>query len=359
MAAPTAAESKRLHQFVLLGLGLVTFALCVYIARPFLPPLIAATALTILCYPLHLKLLRRLKNPNLAAALSLAFVTVVILVPAVMLVIVLINEATDLYRELAQRSQAGGGWAEWSASVLHKTITWFGVRSVETEEQIRNTIIDRFKSLDSLVLRWGQSLVTNLVSLIVTSVITLFSLFFLFRDGQRLKRELERILPLDPGVARRLFSEVGQSVIANFYGIGAVSLAQGALTGLIFFILGLPSPVLWGVAAAFFSMIPLVGPAIIWAPAALVLGVSGSWIKAVIMVAFGAGVIGLADNFIRPYVISERVNMHPLLVFVALLGGAQAFGFLGLFIGPAILTLASAVLRLLQPPADSVSGHNG
>ena len=70
------------------------------------------------------------------------------------------------------------------------------------------------------------------------------------------------------------------------------------------------------------------------------------------MVAFGAGVIGLADNFIRPYVISGRVNMHPLLVFVALLGGAQAFGFLGLFIGPAILTLASAVLKLLHPPAE-------
>jgi predicted PurR-regulated permease PerM len=152
-------------------------------------------------------------------------------------------------------------------------------------------------------------------------------------------------------VARRLFSDVGQSIIANFYGIGAVALAQGTLTAIIFLILGLPSPVLWGVAAALFSMIPIVGPAIVWAPAALALGFGGSWGKAIILAAYGAGVIGLADNFIRPYVVSGRVNMHPLLVFVALLGGAQTFGILGLFIGPAALTLAVAVIELLRPEA--------
>ena len=99
-------------------------------------------------------------------------------------------------------------------------------------------------------------------------------------------------------------------------------------------------------------MIPILGPAIIWGPAALVLGLNGSWGKAAILAAFGIGAIGLADNFIRPYVISGRVKLHPLLVFVALLGGAQAFGFLGLFIGPAALSLAVAVFELLRPEAE-------
>ena len=183
-------------------------------------------------------------------------------------------------------------------------------------------------------------------------MVTLFSLFFLFRDGHHLKQQLIRLMPLEPAMAKRLFGDVGQSVVANFYGIGAVALSQGSLTGLIFFLLGLPSPLLWAAAAALFSMIPLLGPAIIWAPAALVLGLNGYWGKAAILAAFGVGVIGLADNFIRPYVISGRVNLHPLLIFVSLLGGAQAFGFLGLFIGPAALSLVMTILELLRPRAD-------
>jgi predicted PurR-regulated permease PerM len=344
-------DAKRLHQVFLIGLGLVALAFCLVIARPFLPPLVAATSLAVLCYPIYLMLLRRVRRPNLAAALAVLWVTVVILVPAILLCSVLVGEAGDLYRMLAAKSSAGGGWAEWSANALHKALSWAGVRSLDTEEQIRNAIIERFKTLDAVLLSWGRTMIANIVSLVVSAVIALFSLFFLFRDGARLKRGLERNLPLEPGVARRLFSDVGQSIIANFYGIGAVALAQGTLTAIIFLILGLPSPVLWGVAAALFSMIPIVGPAIVWAPAALALGFGGSWGKAIILAAYGAGVIGLADNFIRPYVVSGRVNMHPLLVFVALLGGAQTFGILGLFIGPAALTLAVAVIELLRPEA--------
>lgn len=341
-------DRKRIHQVCLIGLGLAALAVCVIIAEPFLTPFIAATALAVLCYPAHVRLLRRIRRPNVAAGISVAWVTILVLVPATLLVIVLTREAGDLYRVLADKSSAGGGWAEWSASVLHKGISYVGIKSEDTQEQIQAGLIQRFKTLDGVLLRWGQAMITNLVSLIGTAVITLFTLFFLFRDGPRLKRELERGLPLDPGVARRLFSEVGQSVVANFYGIGAVALVQGSLTGLIFLVLGLRSPVLWGAAAAMFSMIPLVGPAIIWAPGAVALGMGGSWVKAAIMTGFGVGVIGLADNFIRPYVISGRVNLHPLVVFVSLLGGAQAFGFLGLFIGPAAVTVAMAVYELLQ-----------
>jgi predicted PurR-regulated permease PerM len=345
-------DSKRVHQVFLIGLGLSALALCLYIAQPFLAPLVAATALAVLCYPFHLRLLRRLRRPNLTAAVSVAWVVVVIVVPAMILAIILTREASDLYRLLAQKTSDRGGWTELSANTLHRGLSWIGVRSMDTEEQIREAIIARFKTMDSVLLRWGQALLANMVSLVVSATIALFALFFLFRDGPQLKRELERVLPLDPGVAKRLFSEVGQSVVANFYGIGAVALAQGTLTGIIFLALGLPSPVLWGSGAALFSMIPLVGPAIIWAPAALILAIAGSWGKAAILAAFGAGVISLADNFIRPYVISERVNLHPLLVFVALLGGAQAFGVLGLFIGPAAVTVAMAVFELLQPEPE-------
>ncbi len=350
---PDAAENqKRTQQIFLIVLGLAALGICLVIAQPFLGALVTATALAILFYPIHARLLRRLRNANLAATISLILVTVAVLVPAILLGTAIIREARDMYQAMAVKSAAGGGWTEWSTSALHRVLSVGGVRSLETEGQVRAMIVQRLRSLDGVLLDAGQALVTNIVSLVVTTVVSLFALFFLFRDGHHLKRRLEHLVPLDHSVARRLLGDIGQSVIANFYGIGAVALAQGGLTGLIFFLLGLPSPVLWGTAAGLFSMIPILGPAIIWVPAALVLGLNGHWGKAAILMGFGVGAIGLADNFIRPYVISGRVNLHPLLVFVALLGGAQAFGFLGLFIGPAALSLAVAVFELLRPESE-------
>lgn len=349
---PEPDQAKRTQQVFLLILGLCALAVCAVIAQPFLGSLIAATALAVLFFPVHQRILHRLRRPNAAATVSLILVIVVVLVPAVLLTTAIVGEAREAYRVLAVKSAAGGGWSEWSASSLHRIVSWAGVRSVDTEEQIRTAIIDRVQALDGVLLRAGQALITNIVSLVVTTSITLFALFFLFRDGHRLKRRIEHLMPLERGAAERLFGDIGQSVVANFYGIGAVSLAQGSLTGIIFWVLGIQSPVLWAAAAALFSMVPVFGPALIWAPAAIGLGLSGAWGKAVILTAFGMGVIALADNFIRPYVISGRVNLHPLLVFVSLLGGAQVFGLLGLFIGPAALTLAVAVFELLKPQPE-------
>ena len=346
-------ESKRFQHSFLLALGAATLAVCFAILRPFLMPLVAAVALAILFYPLHNRIVRSLRRPNLSAGLSVVLVIVLILLPAFLLGTAVARELRQLYDVAASKSAAGGGWTEWTANLLHRGILWAGVESPETEEQIRNALLERVQALGGVLLAFTRDLLANLVSLIVNAVVTLFSLFFLFRDGSRLKHGLARITPLPPGAFHRLFADIGRSVLANVYGIGAVAVAQGALTAVIFSLLGLKSPVLWGTVAGLFSMIPILGPPIVWVPASIFLAASGSWGKAFILVAFGAGVIGLADNFIRPYVISGRVNLHPLLVFFALLGGAQAFGFLGLFIGPATLSVTVAIVELLrEEPTD-------
>jgi predicted PurR-regulated permease PerM len=341
-------ESSRFQTGFLLALGAAMLAVCFAILQPFLMPLVAAVALAILFYPLHIRIAHRLRFPGLAAGISVVLVIALILVPAFLLGTAVAREIRQLYDVAASKSAAGGGWTEWTANLLHRAIVWIGVESPETEEQIRNALLERIQALGGVLLGFTRDLLANMVSLIVNAVVTLFSLFFLFRDGSRLKHTLARLTPLPPGAFHRLFADIGRSVLANVYGIGAVALAQGALTALIFTLLGLKSPILWGTVAGLFSMIPVLGPPIVWVPAALFLAASGSWGKAIILAAFGAGVIGLADNFIRPYVISGRVNLHPLLVFFALLGGAQAFGFLGLFIGPATLSVTVAIVELLR-----------
>lgn len=341
-------ESNRVQHAFLLVLGAASLAISFAILRPFLMPLIAAIALAILFYPLHHRIQSLLRRPSLAAGLSVLLVFLLIAIPAFGLGTAVLREARQLYYFAADKSAAGGGWTELTANLLHRAILWIGVESPETEEQIRTAIIDRMQALGGTAVAVGRDLVTNLVSMVISSIVSLFSLFYLFRDGVRLKNRLARVIPIATGDVHSLFTDIAESVLANVYGIGAVALVQGSLTALIFFALGLKSPALWGTAAGFLSMIPILGPAIIWVPAALILAVAGSWGKSAILVGFGIGVIGLADNLIRPYVISGRVSLHPLLVFFALLGGVEAFGFLGLFIGPATLSVAVAVYELLR-----------
>jgi len=344
-------QSNRLHHGFLLVLGAAALAVSFAILQPFLMPLVAATAIAILFYPVHHRITQVLRRQGLAAGISVLLVLLIITLPAIGIGSAVLREARQLYELAANKSAAGGGWTELTANLVHRAIDWAGVESPETEEQIRTALMDRMQALGVAVLAFVQDLLTNLVSLIVSSIVSLFSLFYLFRDGVRLKNQLARILPLATGDVHSLFTDIGESVLANVYGIGAVAVVQGGLTALIFFLLGVKSPVLWGTAAGFFSMIPIFGPAIIWVPAAAVLAIAGSWGKAAIMVGFGVGVIGVADNLIRPYIVSGRVNLHPLLVFFAILGGVQAFGFLGLFIGPATLSVAVGVYELLRAEA--------
>src|SRR5262249_7211877 len=126
------------------------------------------------------------------------------------------------------------------------------------------------------------------------------------------------------------------------------AVAQGLMAGVGFWVLGIPSPMLWGVATLFFSFIPLVGAAGIWVPAAIVLLVKGSWVKAVILTVYGTLGISLVDNFLRPQLIGYATQLHTLMIFFAILGGLQVFGFLGLIMGPVVLAVGLALVEIFR-----------
>ena len=163
-----------------------------------------------------------------------------------------------------------------------------------------------------------------------------------------MRERVAALLPLNRSQLERLFTGISNSIVANVYGCLAVGAAQGSLASLAFWTLGLPSPVLWGMVTALFSLIPIVGSAAVWGPAVIVLLISGHWWKGLILLAWGAGVVGQVDTVVRPYVISGRAKLHTLLVFFALLGGVQAFGVMGLFVGPVVLSVAIVVLEMLR-----------
>jgi predicted PurR-regulated permease PerM len=321
---------------------------CYLIAKPFLNPVFLAIMIAIIFHPVHARVHVRVPGRNPAALISTTLVLLLVVIPAVGLAVVVSREITVLYQLVNQRSVAQGGWNPYVMQIMERILGWLGRYVDLSTLDIRGAVLRWLEQISRLLLSWGALAIGNVVSFIADAVITFFTLFFLFREGGSLRERAAAILPLSRGQVERLFSGISDSIIANVHGFLAVCAAQGSLTTLAFWVLGLPSPVLWGLVTALFSLIPVIGSAAVWGPAVIILLMEGHWWKALILLCWGAAVVAQVDSLVRPWVISERVKLHTLLVFFALLGGVRAFGVMGLFIGPVVLSVTLVVVEMLQ-----------
>jgi predicted PurR-regulated permease PerM len=339
----TRRKSTTIFLTVLLGVSLLLAAL---ILRSFWRPIVLAAIIGIGMYPLHERIVRRLRRPNLAATISTLIVLLIFLIPAFFLATMASNE----FSRTAQYLNGKGGPNGVFSTVIHTAnaaFAWLG-RYVDLQKTGLQGVVDAFPAqFRRWMFTFATSFVKQLASLVVEGVITLFIVFFVFRDGPAI-RKYASLLPLEPERRDFLFDRIRDSVFANLYGMLAVALAQGFLSGVAFAMLAIPSPVLLGILAGVCSLIPLIGPALVWFPACIFLVATGHWIKAIVLLAWGALVVGTSDNIIRPLVIMGRVKLHPLLLLFGLIGGAKEFGFIGLFIGPAIMSLIFALTDTLR-----------
>jgi predicted PurR-regulated permease PerM len=334
--------------FFLLALAAAALYFCYIIARPFLSPIFLAVMIAIVFHPVHARIRARIRSRNGAALISTVLVLVVLVVPTVGLGVVVSQEITGLYQLLNQRSTEQGGWNPYAMHALERLLSWAGRYINLSTLDLRGALLRWLEQISRFLLSWGAQVVGNIISFLADAVIAFFTLFFLFREGGSMKERAAEVLPLNAGQVERLFTGISNSIVANVYGCLAVGAAQGTLAGLAFWVLGLRSPVLWGLVTALFSLIPMIGSAAVWGPAVVILLIGGHWWKGLILLAWGAGVVAQVDSLVRPYVISERVKLHTLLVFFALLGGVKAFGIMGLFIGPVVLSFTLAVLDMLR-----------
>jgi predicted PurR-regulated permease PerM len=341
-------RDKRLSLLFLVLVTAATLYLSFVIARPFLTPIITATLLAIAIYPLFLRMSRYMSNRSGAALLATLLVLIAIVLPTVLIIEKLAHETTALYGWLNEKQSLQGGWREYAGSLVDPPLEWVATRTGMSQEQLKQAALARLQNLSTALLNWAKSLLVNIGGTIVDTVIMLLTLFFLLRDGERIRARIGSILPIEAHRYQQLVETISASITANIYGVLAVAVAQGTLGAIGYTIAGLPSVMLWSVATALFSMIPLAGAASVWAAASIYLLAIGHWGKAIFMVAWGAGVISTADNIVRPLVLSGRVKLHTLLIFFSLLGGVKAFGIVGLFIGPIIVSVAMALLKILE-----------
>jgi predicted PurR-regulated permease PerM len=185
----------------------------------------------------------------------------------------------------------------------------------------------------------------------------LFVLFFVLRDGPATAQQVVQMLPIEDRRRTRLWQHLADVTRAVFLGIGLTALVQGILVGIGFWIAGLPSPLVFGVVAVLVALIPMVGSALVWVPGALFLAARGEYGYAIFLAAWGAVVVGMVDNFLRPMLISGRADVPTLAVFVGVMGGLAAFGFIGLFVGPIVLGLLVALFRYESEKLSAAQGR--
>jgi predicted PurR-regulated permease PerM len=332
----------------LLALAAIALYFCYVIAKPFLASIFLALMIAIVFHPVHLRIRSRIQRRNLAALSSTTLVLVTVVVPIVILEVLVAREAHALYLYLNERSAQQGGWDPYAMHFVDSLSRWAGHYVDLSKFEVNGALARSVEQISHVLLSWGTHFVTNIVSIFIAIIIAFLTVFFLFREGESLKLQLATFLPLRADQFERLFTGISNSIIANVYGCLAVGASQGILMSLAFWALGLPSPILWGLVTALCSLLPIVGSLVVWGPATIFLFVSGHWGKGLTLLFWSLAVVSQIDHLLRAHVTSQRANMHPLLMFFALLGGVEAFGPPGLFLGPVIVSVTLVSLQMLR-----------
>ena len=346
--------------FGLLAATAVALYLCWSMLQPFVEVVLWAIVLVIVFFPVHKRILARVGSPGWSAVLSCLLVIVVILVPLTLLTFAVGNELASFAQMLKPKEgETGGGAAAAAAGLLDPNspylgpvVRWLGQYVDLNKFASQEFLAERLKGVSGAIASRTLGFVGGFVGFVVEVFFVIFTMYYLFRDGERLRAAAYEMVPLSDSKAREIFDRTGEVISASVYGVLVIAVIQGVLGGLAFWVLGLPSPLLWGVVMIFLSMIPMLGAFIVWVPAAIFLAVTGHWPKALILAVWGGLVIGSVDNFLRPKLVGERTRLHELLVFFSVLGGLQVFGVLGIVLGPVIVAITLALLDVLRQADD-------
>src|SRR6185295_9871531 len=232
--------------------------------------------------------------------------------------------------------------------LVGKVAAWIHDRVGLDVQRSQEFLLEQLKRSGEMMLGLSLSLMTNIVGGIVKAFFVVFTMYYLFRDGDKIVKVLPGALPLSSRQSKSILARISQVVSASVYGVIAIAMLQGLLGGLAFWALGVPSPILWAVVLAFVCMIPVAGSFFVWLPASIYLGLTGHWGKALLLVLWGAFVISTIDNFLRPKLIKNQTKLHELFVFFSVLGGMSVFGLLGIVLVPVVLAITLGLLDTLR-----------
>lgn len=358
----TGQGERRLY--VRLGGLLLLFVLCYIVWRivtPLWEPLLWAVLLGALLAPWNLRLAQRLGGrTQLASSITTSLTVLLFILPVLAAAGAVTAQAAQLLRRLERRVPELSKGTEIDLSRvpwLDSSLAWLDANTSLSLAQLQGWLTEGLQRLLQVLMKSGGSVVMSALGTAVSFVVMLFVLFFVLRDGPALARQVVRMLPIEQRRRTLLWQHLSDVTRAVFLGIGLTALAQGALLGVGFWIAGLPSPLVFGVIGVILALIPMLGPALLWVPAAIWLAIQGHHGYAIFLALWGSVVVSLVDNLLRPLLISGRAEVPTLAVFVGVMGGLAAFGFIGLFVGPIVLGLLVALFRF-EAELNAVTDDN-
>lgn len=331
-------NKPQLRTLVLMAATVIGLLLCYWMAAPFLAAIAGALALAVLFAPLQRWLESKLKHSGVAAFVAVMAIALMVVVPATFVVQRLVMQAAKSAEVIELKVESG----EWR-------------RAIEAQPGLAPIAdrVDRYIDLPSTVKTLTSWLKTTTGSIVRGSVVQLagfflvfYLLFYFLRDRGSALASLRALSPLSAPDMDHLLNRVDNTIHATIYGTLAVSSIQGLLGGLMFWWLGLPAPLLWGVVMALLGIVPVLGAFVVWIPAALFLVLEGSWQSALILAVWGMIVVGTIDNLLRPVLVGKRLKIHTVLAFMSVVGGLLLFGAAGLILGPIVLTVTTVLLEI-------------
>ena len=328
---------RNMHLVALAGVTLVGLYFCYRIVEPFLPALAWAIALAVVSYPAHTWIRKYLRSDSWSAAVSTTIVILVILIPSLIAGAQLLREAGQAgqlikeqaengkLRELALRFPYGEDIVPWVEAN-------YNFDSVSRE-------------LAGFITRDADRLLNGSIWAALQALVTVFVLFFCFRDRDRLLRGARALIPFPPAETEEMFRRVDDSIHATVFGTIICSFLQGATGGLLFWALGLPAPVLWGVVMFILGVIPILGAFLVWVPAAALLISQDRYAAAAILITWGLLMGGPITSYLYAYLAGGRMRMHPVPALIAFIGGLAVFGVTGMILGPVVVVLTMELIE--------------
>jgi predicted PurR-regulated permease PerM len=331
--------------FTLVAMALLA-VVCLKILTPFATSLCWAMLLAFLLHPLYLVLKQRLgrRRQHAAWLLTLA-ASLALLGPIAWLSALFVTQTSALLSLLQSQLNQDDLLQLTNQPWLDRVLQWLNSTFGITITQLRGWATEATRGLLQTIAATGSQFFLGAMGTVANLFLTLFLLYFFLRDGALMLNTLRELVPMQKRARDELFEHLSAVTRAVMYGTGLTALIQGTLMGLAFLFTGMPSPVVFGVLSVVLALLPVGGTALVWLPAALLLFTQDRWGAGIFMLLWGALLVSMIDNLVKPLLISGRAEVTTLTIFLGVLGGVATFGAIGLFLGPVVLALALALIR--------------
>jgi predicted PurR-regulated permease PerM len=342
-------DTDRLMRAVFYGTVILIAWLMWKIVQPFALEIGWAVVLSICLNPIRNRLTPRMGRTKAALAITLGVLFLVV-IPTVFVGYTLYNEGATSVEYVQQKLDDQGG----PAALFHRIWEWarLKVPVLPSEQVVLANISASVGRILEFVANRAGSIIAGVLGFLFSLLIMLSIMFFLVRDSPGFARALRRVMPFEPDLNERFMTISSDLVSASVTSTLVIAAVQAIVVGTVLLVMGVPGAVLWALMTFILSFLPLVGAALIWAPIAIWLALSGHLVKGVVLALIGLLVLGNVDNVVRPLLLSGKSKINTLVLIISLLGGVSAFGFIGIVLGPLVAVLLTAIIESYASRSD-------